>query len=113
MSRILACSVFLVGAMTAIVGDASKAASRLSSFTSVNVDLPFGDRVFPDGPNADAINNSCLACHSAGMVLTQPPLPRKVWEAEVEKMRNVYKAPVADEDVKAIVDYLTRIKGAN
>ena len=41
---------------------------------SMNVDLPFGDRMFPDGPGSDAVNGNCLACHSAGMVLTQPAL---------------------------------------
>ena len=34
-----------------------------------------------------------------------------VRKAEVKKMRQNYKAPVPDEDVKPIVDYLTRIKG--
>jgi hypothetical protein len=86
------------------------AADTLKNFTSVNVDLPFGDRMF-GGPGADAINGNCLSCHSAGMVLNQPPLPRATWEAEVNKMRQAYKAPVSDEDVKPIVDYLTRIKG--
>src|SRR6266705_4783944 len=55
------------------------------SLRSVSVDLPPGDRMFPDGPGADAINNNCLACHSAGMVLNQPALPKAEWEAEVEK----------------------------
>jgi hypothetical protein len=36
---------------------------------SVKIDLPDSDRMFPDGPGSDAINNNCLACHSAGMVL--------------------------------------------
>jgi hypothetical protein len=58
----------------------------------------------------DGIRN-CLSCHSAGMVLNQPPLPRATWEAEVNKMREAYKAPVPDEDVKPIVDYLMHIKG--
>jgi hypothetical protein len=88
------------------------AASSPIDFKSVKVELPFGDRMFP-GPNADAINNNCLACHSAGMVLTQPRLPRKTWQAEVEKMRAAYKAPVADQDVGPIVDYLVGLKGAD
>jgi cytochrome c5 len=75
---------------------------------SVNVDLPDRDRNF-DGPGADVVNNNCLACHSAGMVLTQPRLPRAVWRAEVEKMRNTYKAPIAAEDIPAIVDYLASL----
>ena len=80
---------------------------------SVNVDLPAGDRMFPNGPGADVANDNCLACHSAGMVLNQPELPKPVWEAEVDKMRNVYKAPIDDKDVDAIVHYLISIKGAN
>ena len=80
---------------------------------SVNVDLPAGDRMFPDGPGADVANDNCLACHSAGMVLNQPALPKAMWEAEVDKMRNIYKAPIDDRDVEAIIRYLISIKGAN
>jgi hypothetical protein len=79
---------------------------------SVSIDLPNGDRMFPGGAQAEAINNNCLACHSAGMVLNQPALPKAAWETEVHKMINVYKAPVAQEDVPAIVGYLAATKGA-
>lgn len=57
-----------------------------------------------------AINNNCLACHSAGMVLNQPALPKATWEAEVHKMINVYKAPIDDADVPAVVDYLASMR---
>jgi len=77
---------------------------------SVNIELPNGERMFP-GANADAINNNCLACHSAGMVLNQPAMPKAAWETEVNKMINVYKAPVAPEDVPSIVAYLDSTKG--
>ena len=43
------------------------------------------------------------------MVLTQPKLPRTAWRAEVDKMRESYKAPVAAADVPAIVDYLANL----
>ena len=78
---------------------------------SVSVDLPNGDRMFPAGPGSDAINNNCLACHSAGMVLNQPVLSKVAWAAEVNKMITIYKAPVDPGDVNAIVDYLNRTKG--
>ena len=45
------------------------------------------------------------------MVLYQPPLSRAGWEAEVKKMRNVYKAPIDPTDDAALVDYLMSIKG--
>jgi cytochrome c553 len=79
---------------------------------SVKVDLPDSDKMFPTGPGSDAINNNCLACHTADMVLNQPALPKEAWAAEVNKMINNYKAPVAPEDVATIVDYLTSLKGA-
>ena len=42
----------------------------------------------------------------------QPRLPRKTWQAEVDKMRNVYGAPVPAEDVGKIVEYLVATHGA-
>ncbi len=81
------------------------------AFKSVNVELPSGDAQFPGAAGADAINNNCLACHSADMVLNQPPYPRAVWEAEVNKMIKVYRAPIDDADEASIVDYLAKTKG--
>jgi len=77
---------------------------------SVGVILPHSDSTFPGGRGADAINNDCLICHSAGMVLDQASLSRAAWQNEVEKMRNDFKAPFAAEDVPAIVDYLANLK---
>ena len=88
----------------------ARAESQLS-LKSVSVDLPPGDEMFPNGPGADAINNNCLACHSADMVLNQPALPMTQWHAEVDKMRAAYKAPIDPKDASAIVDYLVSIKG--
>ena len=79
---------------------------------SVRVDFPDPGRLFPGGDKANAINNNCLACHSAGMVLTQPRLSRAEWEAEVNKMRNIYKAPVDASDVPTIIDYLADLNPA-
>jgi hypothetical protein len=78
----------------------------------VKIDLPDSDTMFPAGPGSDASNNNCLACHSADMVLNQPGLSKQAWAAEVNKMINTYKAPIAPEDVGPIVEYLTARKGA-
>ena len=43
------------------------------------------------------------------MPISQPAVPRSVWQGEVDKMRNFYKAPVAAADVPAIVDYLANL----
>ncbi len=79
-------------------------------FTSQSIQMPTSDRIFPDGPGAEAVNNNCLACHSAGMVLTQPKLTKAQWTETVNKMVHVYKAPVDQADVQTIVDYLTALK---
>jgi cytochrome c5 len=78
---------------------------------STSVTLPESSNMFPPGPGADVANTNCLACHSVGMVMNQPVLPRAAWEAEVNKMRNVFKAPVEASDVAVITDYLVSIKG--
>jgi hypothetical protein len=91
---------------------AAARAATLSELKPVKIDLPDSDKMFPAGPGSDAINNNCLACHSADMVLNQPALSKQAWVAEVNKMINNYKAPVAAEDVGPIVDYLAALKGA-
>jgi cytochrome c5 len=100
----------------ALLSAASNAAPALSAASpltlkSVSVDLPDRGTMF-SGAGSDVVNNNCLACHSAGMVLNQPALSAAAWQAEAEKMLHVYKAPIDEKDVPAIVEYLVRIKGA-
>ena len=106
--NLLPIAVLLGVATTPLV---ARAATPLE-LKNVKIDLPDSDKMFPAGPGSDAINNNCLACHSADMVLNQPAMSKQVWAAEVNKMINNYRAPIAPEDVGAIVDYLTALKGA-
>jgi mono/diheme cytochrome c family protein len=103
--------ICLLAVLLSVASIATGAAAPLE-LKSVKIDLPDSDRMFADGPGSDAINNNCLACHSADMVLNQPALPKQAWAAEVNKMIHNYGAPVAPEDVDAIVDYLATLKGA-
>lgn len=77
------------------------------TLASTSVVLPAEAATFPAGPHADAVNANCTACHSASMALTQPALSADQWKATVIKMREVYKAPIAEQDVPAILAYLT------
>ena len=55
---------------------------------------------------------NCVACHSAEYMLYQPPTaPRAYWEAMVNRMKAVFKAPIDDADMPAIVDYLVKTYG--
>ena len=109
MFRILLSATILLGVASML---AIAHAAMPSELKPVKIDLPDSDKMFPDGRGSDAINNNCLACHSADMVLNQPALSKQAWATEVNKMINNYKAPIAPEDVGAIVDYLTALKGA-
>lgn len=80
---------------------------------SLEVQLPQSPTTFPGGDKAEAINNNCLTCHSTEMVLTQPMLSKDEWGKEVAKMKKVYGAPVQEQDVAAIVDYLAALKPTN
>ncbi|MDE2369713.1 MAG: cytochrome c [Burkholderiales bacterium] len=56
---------------------------------------------------------NCVGCHSAEYMLYQPPTaPRAYWEAMVKRMKAVFKAPVEDAAMPAIVDYLAKTYGA-
>ena len=75
----------------------------------VSYDLPEETAAFKPGPGVDAAEANCRACHSADYIGTQPrgeAFGKAFWQAEVAKMINVYKAPIAADDAKAIVDYL-------
>ena len=108
MSRKILFFSLVAGVLLAISAVSAKVPTKLAS---VAVTLPESTRTFPDGPGVAAVRNNCLGCHSPGMILNQPTLPKAAWEAEVTKMRNVYKAPVDEKAVPAIVDYLTAVKG--
>ena len=43
--------------------------------------------------------------------MMQPNFPRKTWIAEVDKMKKVYGAPIQDEQVEPMVNYLVSIRG--
>jgi len=64
-------------------------------------------------PGYEKAQANCVACHSAEYMLYQPPTaPRSYWEAMVKRMKDVFKAPVADADMPAIVDYLVKTYGS-
>lgn len=75
-------------------------------FRNASIELPADGRTFPEGPGAELVNGNCLACHSSGMVLNQPRLSAATWRDEIEKMRHIFLAPVAESEVAGIAAYL-------
>jgi hypothetical protein len=70
--------------------------------------LPDAEGLLPEryGVSSEAVNNNCLACHSAAMITAQPRLSRVQWGETIAKMRTVYAAPIDPADDKAILDWL-------
>jgi cytochrome c5 len=61
-----------------------------------------------DGEGKGLVEANCSMCHSLDYVqMNSPFLDRKGWEGSVGKMMKVMGAPIRDEDVKVIVDYLS------
>lgn len=85
-----------------------------ASVAAKTIELP------PDGmqlkandlPGYAKAQASCVACHSAEYMRYQPPTaPRPYWDAMVKRMKTVFKAPIDDADMPALVDYLVKTYG--
>jgi mono/diheme cytochrome c family protein len=81
------------------------------AFGNVSITLPPDTIHFKAGPGADIATANCSTCHSAAYIYTQPRLKRPQWTAEVSKMKGAYGAPIAAENIPAIVDYLMTQNG--
>jgi hypothetical protein len=77
----------------------------------VSVYLPVSMRLFPEGDGVTTANSQCLICHSVEMVLSQPPRTQAQWTETVNKMRNVYGAPVEADQVETLAKYFTQVVG--
>lgn len=106
-------SAILLLLALAACGDYAKPGARRDppaiALRSVSLTLPATDEPLPPGPNRAAVSAGCTACHSPGMLLAQPPLKHEQWQAIVTKMREAYKAPVAEADDAAILAYLDHL----
>jgi hypothetical protein len=77
----------------------------------VTIALPAETAALRPGKGLELAQANCMVCHSVDYIQTQPPMPRKFWEAEVKKMREKYGAPTPEDTVPTLVDYLTATYG--
>jgi hypothetical protein len=65
-----------------------------------------------EGPGRDLVTRNCVMCHSLDYIpMNSPFLDRKGWEASMNKMVKVMGAPVKEEDLPGILDYLVENYG--
>ena len=61
------------------------------------------------GPGRETVQAACGMCHSLDyVVINSPFLDRAGWERTVRKMTSVMGAPLTDEQVATVVEYLSR-----
>lgn len=68
--------------------------------------LPAETAALKTGPGAELVTTTCVLCHSADYVSTQPPMDRAAWQAIVTKMREKFAAPIPEEKIPEILNYL-------
>ena len=79
---------------------------------SVKIELPPESTSLKPAAGSDLATRQCATCHSADYAAIQPPgKPLAFWKAEVEKMKKVDGAPIPDDQVEPIAQYLTRAYG--
>ena len=64
-----------------------------------------------DHPGFALVQKNCMTCHSADYAQYQPSSSRAYWDATVKKMKKPFGAPIADEDMPAMIDYLVKTYG--
>jgi hypothetical protein len=64
------------------------------------------------GPGLDKVEANCAACHTLAYIpMNSPILNAAGWDAAVNKMINLLKAPIEPADAKEIKDYLAKNYG--
>lgn len=64
------------------------------------------------GPGLELAGSQCVLCHSVDYISTQPRLSVAQWRASILKMQTKYGAPIATNNVDALVDYFARNYGS-
>jgi len=65
-----------------------------------------------NAPGHETVENVCGACHSLDYIRTNSPfMTAQVWQAEVNKMVNVFGAPANPDEAKTILEYLIKNYG--
>ena len=106
--RIASCGIML--AMAAATAPPATAGETAAGQTTPDASLPDSDELVNAPGHERAVQ--CGACHSLDYIrMNSRFLDLAGWTAVVNKMINVYGAPIAKTDVDAIARYLTEHYG--
>lgn len=79
----------------------------------ISIKLPADDPTsqLKQSSGVDTVRRNCIICHSTDYIVRQPHLDAMHWQAEVQKMINVFGAHISEVDAKVIADYLANNYG--
>lgn len=98
----------VMAALLAALGIASESAIAAPK----TIQLPNETATYKQAAGSDIANAQCMSCHSADYVKYQPPSTnRATWTAEIKKMQHVFGAPIPDNQIAPLADYLTKNYG--
>jgi hypothetical protein len=104
--------ISISASIAAIVAGAIMLRAAEPAQTVKTITLPTVSSELPDAPGRKVTIDRCVTCHTPRYITNQPPFPRDTWVAEVQKMRKNFAAPVGDDQVDEIVNYLVAIRGS-
>jgi PBP1b-binding outer membrane lipoprotein LpoB len=82
------------------------------TFADAAITLPDDPLDLAPGPGMQAVVENCTACHSPSTMLQQPQISRAKWESTIDKMIEIYKAPVDPQAIPEIIDYFVAVQSA-
>jgi hypothetical protein len=85
----------------------------VATATAVEITLPPETARLVESPlpGYALATSMCSTCHSADYISMQPPSSRAYWKGSVTKMQKTFGAPIPDEAVEPITDYLVKTYG--
>ena len=83
----------------------------LAQSAPVSITLPVETAALRKAPGVEIAAMQCMTCHSAEYINTQPSLTRTAWKASVDKMRAKFGAPIPEDQVEKLADYLAAAYG--
>jgi mono/diheme cytochrome c family protein len=111
MIAMLAAGVLPLGVAAFAASDERTPEPVMERGTVRAIKLPEAPYELPPGKGRETVTAQCAVCHTLAYIPIQPPLSREVWTAEVTKMQKTFSAPIPDDKVAEIIDYLVAVNG--
>jgi len=108
MNKLIRSSTLIAGLLGVVAAPALFAAEKMGT---VSIQLPKETAKLKPGPGVATASKYCMECHSVDYIYMQPPLTKEQWHGEVAKMKKAMGAPIQEEDIGVIVDYLMSQNG--